>query len=109
MICDIKDDIRALDEVYRILSYDGIAILQVPITKISSTVEHANVQSKAERELAYGYGYHERIYNDKDYIRLLESVGFSVEVRNLYKDFGMYGLNEKEDLYICKKAVYGTK
>ena len=50
-----------------------------------------------------------RIYNDKDYIRLLESVGFSVEVRNLYKDFGMYGLNEKEDLYICKKAVYGTK
>lgn len=108
VICDIKDDIRALNEVFRILNNGGIAILQVPITKITSTVEYANVQSKAERELAYGYGYHERIYNDKDYIRLLESIGFNVEVRNLYKDFGIYGLNEKENLYICKKAVHGT-
>ena len=103
VICDIKDDLGALNEVFRILGNGGIAILQVPITKISSTVEHANVQSKAERELAYGYGYHERIYNDKDYIRLLESVGFSVEVCNFYKDFGIYGLNKREDLYICRK------
>ena len=105
VICDIKNDIKALNELYRILNYNGIAILQVPVTKIANTVEYDNVQTKEEREIAYGYGYHERIYNDKDYIRLLGETGFEVEVCNYYKDFGLYGLNEKEDLYVCKKLI----
>lgn len=105
VICDIKNDIKALNELYRILNYNGIAILQVPVTKLANTVEYDNVQTKEEREIAYGYGYHERIYNDKDYIRLLGETGFEVEVCNYYKDFGLYGLNEKEDLYVCKKLI----
>ena len=105
VICDIKNDIKALNELYRILNYNGIAILQVPVTKLANTVEYDNVQTKEEREIAYGYGYHERIYNDKDYIRLLGETGFVVEVCNYYKDFGLYGLNEKEDLYVCKKLI----
>lgn len=105
VICDIKNDIKALNELYRILNYNGIAILQVPVTKIANTVEYDSVQTKEEREIAYGYGYHERIYNDKDYIRLLGETGFEVEVCNYYKDFGLYGLNEKEDLYVCKKLI----
>jgi Methyltransferase domain. len=105
VICDIKNDIKALNELYRILNYNGIAILQVPVTKIANTVEYDNVQTKEEREIAYGYGYHERIYNDIDYIRLLGETGFEVEVCNYYKDFGLYGLNEKEDLYVCKKLI----
>jgi len=109
VICDIKDDLKAVNEIFRILSNGGIAILQVPITKISGTVEYSNVQSKAEREQAYGYGFHERIYNDQDYIRLLESVGFRVVIYNLYNDFGLFGLNENEELYICKKTAHGTK
>ena len=44
-------------------------------------------------------------YNDIDYIRLLGETGFEVEVCNYYKDFGLYGLNEKEDLYVCKKLI----
>lgn len=105
VICDIKNDIKALNELYRILNYNGIAILQVPVTKLANTVEYDNVQTKEEREIAYGYGYHERIYNDKDYIRLLGETGFEVEVCNYYKDFGLYGLNEKENLYVCKKLI----
>ena len=105
VICDIKNDIKALNELYRILNYNGIAILQVPVTKIANTVEYDNIQTKEEREIAYGYGYHERIYNDKDYIRLLGKTGFEIEVCNYYKDFGLYGLNEKEDLYVCKKLI----
>ena len=103
VICDIKEDKLASSEIYRILGYGGVAILQVPITKVSGTVEYENVKSKEEREIAYGYGYHERIYNDADYVELLSSIGFNVEVRNLSKEYEGHGLNPLEDLYICRK------
>ena len=103
VICDIKEDKLASSEIYRILGYGGVAILQVPITKVSGTVEYENVKSKEEREIAYGYGYHERIYNDADYVELLSSIGFNVEVRNLSKEYEGHGLNPVEDLYICRK------
>ena len=105
VICDIKEDIKALKEVYRILNYNGIAILQVPVTEIVKTVEYDNIQTKEDIEIAYGYGYHERIYNDTDYIRLLQETGFEVEVCNYYKEYGLYGLNEKENLCVCKKLI----
>lgn len=100
VICDIKEDKLALSEIYRILKKGGLALLQVPITKVSGTVEDEIVKTKEEREIAYGYGYYERIYNDIDYADLLSSVGFNVEVRNLYKEYEGYGLNPKEDLYM---------
>ena len=103
VICDIKDDKLALSEIYRILRNGGVALLQVPITKVSETVEYDNVKTKEEREIAYGYGYHERIYNDADYVELLASIGFKVEVHNYFKEYEWRGLNPLEDLYICKK------
>lgn len=53
--------------------------------------------------MAYGYGYHERIYNNIDYINTLSSVGFMVNVRNISKQYIQNGLNPEEDLYLCKK------
>lgn len=103
VICDIKEDKLALSEIYRILRYGGLAILQVPITKITETVENSNIKTKEEREIAYGYGYHERIYNDSDYIKLLSIVGFNVTIQNLFDKFTARGLNPAEDLYICRK------
>lgn len=103
VICDIKEDKIALSEIFRILKTGGKAILQVPITKISKTVEYPNIQTKEEREIAYGYGYHERIYNDQDYLCLLSSVGFNVYITNLSKEYNQNGINPSEDLYICKK------
>ena len=102
VICDIKEDRKALSEILRILKAGGKAILQVPITKISKTVEHPNIHTKEEREFAYGYGYHERIYNDKEYVKLLSSVGFVVEVYNISAQYNENGLNPLENLYICK-------
>ena len=103
VICDIKEDKTALMEILRILKTGGKAILQVPITKISKTVEYPNVYTKEEREVVYGYGYHERIYNDKEYVKLLTSVGFVVDVYNISARYNKNGLNPLEDLYICKK------
>ena len=84
VICDIKEDKLALSEIYRILGYGGVAILQVPITKVSGTVEYENVKSKEEREIAYGYGYHERIYNDADYVELLSSIVFTTDYYSIF-------------------------
>lgn len=109
VICDIKEDKAALYEIYRILNSDGVAILQVPITKISETVEYENVLTKEDREIAYGYGYHERIYSDKDYVKLLSSIGFNVDICNISEQYYENGLNPREDLYICKKIKYGIK
>ena len=55
------------------------------------------------RSCFYGYEYHERIYNDKEYVKLLTSVGFVVEVYNISARYNKNGLNPLEDLYICKK------
>lgn len=103
VICDIKEDKTALSEIYRILKTGGKAIIQVPITKISKTVEDPNTHTKEEREIAYGYGYHERIYNDKEYVQLLSSVGFIVDICNISEEYSQNGINPLEDLYICKK------
>lgn len=106
VICDIKEDKAALYEIYRILNSDGVAILQVPITKISETVEYENVLTKEDREIVYGYGYHERIYNDKDYVKILSSIGFNVDICNISEQYYENGLNPREDLYICNKIWY---
>lgn len=103
VICDIKEDSKAISELYRILSSDGVAILQVPITKDCATVVK-DVHTKAEREEAYGYGYHERIYSQDDYVCRLRQAGFVVEIRNISKDFPLNGLNFNEDLYLCRKS-----
>lgn len=103
VICDVKEDRKALSEIFRILKTKGKAIVQVPITKISKTIEDPDIHTKEEREIAYGYGYHERIYNDKEYSRLLSNVGFTVDVRSFSKQYPQNGINPLEDLYICKK------
>ena len=104
VICDIKNASAALNEIYRILKHGGTAIVQVPITKISKTVEYPDVKTKEDKEKAYGYGYHERIYNNEDYKKLLMSVGFQVEVCNISDRFNTMGLNDQEDLYVCRKV-----
>lgn len=103
VICDIKDDGQAFAEIFRILKPDGKAILQVPITKISETIEYDYIRTKSERENAYGYGYHERIYNDIDYMKRIEAIGFMIERINIFNSYSNYGLNPEEDLYICSK------
>ena len=52
----------------------------------------------------YGYGYHERIYNNEDYKELLMSVGFQVGVCNISDRFNTMGLNSQEDFYVCRKV-----
>ena len=59
----IEDDKSALDEMYRILKYNGISILQVPINvKRENTFEDLSIKSKIQREKYFGQYDHVREY-----------------------------------------------
>ena len=104
----VKDDIKAMSEVFRVLKPEGEAILQVPISKYNKeTFEDFSIILPEEREKYFGQKDHVRIYG-QDYEERLESADFKVELYDIKKDLNTreikkLGLNEKEILYIGKK------
>lgn len=82
--CDVlehvKDHIRAMNEIYRVLSKDGYAILTVPQKdNLKNTFEDPAIVAPDERERVFGQSDHLRIYGD-DFSEMLERVGFQVTV-----------------------------
>ena len=111
MICyhvleHILDDVKAMQELYRVLKPGGWAILQVPIWA-EKTVEDPTVP-KERYAAVYGHPDHVRRYG-LDYQERLVSAGFKVclddYVRRLPPDFiRRYSLFRTEDIYLCEKA-----
>ena len=76
----IEDDKSALNEIYRILRYNGISILQVPINvKRENTFEDLSIKSKIKREKYFGQYDHVREYG-LDFKDRVEQAGFKVEM-----------------------------
>lgn len=104
----VKDDLRAMREIYRVLKKKGWAILQVPIDQsIETTLEDSNVVSIEERNRLYGSPHHVRLYG-KDYITRLQNVGFRVRVDPYVRlisplKINKYCLNPYEDIYVASK------
>lgn len=106
----IPNDLKAMQEIFRVLKPGGWAILQVPISlSLIETYEDPTITEPDEREKVFGQNDHVRIYA-KDYKNRLESAGFSVEMFDFAKEYGelkshKYGLLEGEDVYICYKIL----
>jgi len=104
----VKDDRKAMSELFRVLKPKGFAILQVPISKnVKETFEDFSITSPEERERYFGQKDHVRIYG-KDYKERLESAGFKVELYDIKdelntKNIRKHGFNENEILYVCRK------
>lgn len=104
----IIDDIKAMNELYRILKKDGWAILQVPIDyNKSRTYEDATIISPDQRLKYFMQKDHVRIYG-KDYSERLKSVGFKLEVldvaKKLDKKFIKKHILDKDELiYFVRK------
>ena len=78
----IEDDKSALNEIYRILKYNGISILQVPMNvKRKNTFEDSSIKSKNQREKYFGQYDHVREYG-LDFKDRVEQAGFKVEMIN---------------------------
>lgn len=72
----VKDDLKALDEIFRVLRPGGHAILQTPYSNILSHIfEDSGIQSAEARINAYGQEDHQRLYG-RDIGERLEKVGF---------------------------------
>ncbi|MUL38590.1 class I SAM-dependent methyltransferase [Gloeocapsopsis dulcis] len=84
--CDVLEhvpnDTKAMQEIYRVLSVGGYAIITVPQQEnLKQTFEDSTIVSPEEREKVFGQWDHLRIYGD-NFPSLLESVGFTVTVVN---------------------------
>jgi SAM-dependent methyltransferase len=82
----VKDHLKAIEEVKRILKYDGCFIVSVPQKdNLRTTFEETCITDPKERERLYGQSDHLRIYGD-DFIELLTCRGFEVFILD-EKDF----------------------
>ncbi|MBE1237971.1 methyltransferase domain-containing protein [Phaeovibrio sulfidiphilus] len=100
------DDRKALRELCRILSDDGLLICSVPIVESwSRTWEQDSVTTAAGRELQFGQADHLRIYGH-DFRDRLREAGFG-DVREVIAqgwDVGTYGLVRGDVLFLCRKS-----
>jgi methyltransferase family protein len=76
----VADDLKAMQEIYRVLKPGGWGIIQVPLFHPlpETTYEDSSITTPAEREKAFGQDDHVRLYG-KDYLSRLQSVGFVAE------------------------------
>ena len=104
----IEDDKSALNEIYRILKYNGISILQVPMNvKRKNTFEDSSIKSKNQREKYFGQYDHVREYG-LDFKDRVEQAGFEVEMINYSTKISQdlvikYGLMKDDLIPIGKK------
>ncbi|MDR0569412.1 MAG: methyltransferase domain-containing protein [Spirochaetaceae bacterium] len=83
----VADDIKAMNELHRVLKKTGWAVLLVPIGDREKTYEDSRITSEGGRFWAFGQKDHLRKYG-KDYTDRLRSAGFTVSVigRNALAD-----------------------
>lgn len=114
MICNhvlehVESDIKAMQEVLRILKPGGWAILQVPINySYSETHEDLSITDPKERERVFGQYDHVR-WHGTDYGKRLASAGFDVDENRYIDTFSdeeieKYRLPKGEVVYVAKKA-----
>ena len=104
----IDDDIKAMNELYRVLKKGGIGIFQIPIDiERKNTFEDPSITSPKQRNKIFGQYDHVRIYG-MDYFDRLKSVGFSVN--QIYygeklseEEIFKYCLSKNEIIPVCKK------
>lgn len=104
----IPNDLKAMQELYRVLKPNGTAILQVPLEyKRTTTYEDDSITDPKERAKIFGQYDHVRIYG-MDYFNKLKQVGFKVEPNNYAstltsEEIAKHALDANELIPVCKK------
>lgn len=105
----VESDIRAMEEMQRVLKPGGWAILQVPFfyPLNEETTEDTSITDPRERERRFGQDDHVRLYG-KDYADRIRSTGFHVKEEKLVfdldtKEVERYALPKEEVIYRAEK------
>lgn len=102
----VLDDIKAMQEIRRVLKVGGIAILMVPIDVDMEKTDEEKPEENltpAQREERFGQYDHVRMYG-RDYFSRLESVGFSVNRIAFDSEItSKYGFTPGEEIIVCRK------
>lgn len=108
----IKDDTRAIHELYRVLKSGATAIIQVPFSATGGCTfesdEHASTDRAMNLKL-YGHPDHVRRYGEEDFLNKLRSSGFYVLIDNFASTFTeleleKFGIDKHEKLFVCNKG-----
>jgi SAM-dependent methyltransferase len=82
----IPDDLKAMEELYRVLKPGGTAILQVPLEEDrENTFEDDSITDQQKRTRIFGQYDHVRIYG-QDYYKRLQEVGFEAIPMDFIKE-----------------------
>ena len=82
----IPNDLKAMEELYRVLKPGGTAILQVPLEEgRENTFEDDSITDQQERTRIFGQYDHVRVYG-QDYYNRLQEVGFKAIPVDLIKE-----------------------
>lgn len=104
----IPDDLKAMEELYRVLKKGGTLIAQVPLDEnAETTFEDDSITDPAERTKIFGQYDHVRVYG-KDYYTRLAQVGFNIEGVNFLQELyaeeqDQYALPQQERIPIAVK------
>lgn len=105
----VESDIKALEEMRRVLKSGGWAILQIPLFHPlpKTTLEDPSITDPKEREKAFGQDDHVRLYGE-DYTERLASVGFQVVEEKFVQEMDLsevkrYALPVDEFIYRVNK------
>lgn len=106
----VRDDRKAMSELYRILEPGGWAIVMVPIDyERAQTFEDPRVVSPEDRERLFWQADHVRLYG-RDFKHRLEQAGFGVSVESYRPEpakdvMRRYGLKHHDEIYLCRKPT----
>ncbi|HVU94886.1 MAG TPA: methyltransferase domain-containing protein [Puia sp.] len=102
----IPDDQQAMREMHRVLTPNGVAILQVPYSQtLRNTLEEPAINDPKRQAALFGQRDHVRIYAFDDYLRRLKAAGFTVRVltpEDLAK-FRIFATQPTESVFLCYK------
>ncbi|MEM7646108.1 MAG: methyltransferase domain-containing protein [Pseudomonadota bacterium] len=100
----IPQDQKALEEMFRILSPGGLAIITVPVEKsYEITFEDPKINTPELREIYYGRHDHVRFYG-RDIVEKVSNAGFRVDVFQVDPILEVsYGLHRGATAYLAHK------
>lgn len=108
MLEHVQDDMRVLQEFYRVMKPGGWGIFMVPMDEnLEKTIENPFLESEEERERLFGQKDHHRMFG-RDFAKRLESLGFEVEMVRLGEampelDFKKYAVMDWELIPVARK------